>query len=74
MNRLKLPEWKDVDFQMDECPLSAQYSELKWSHYGTRWSLWSFTIQIKQMSVGKPQKLESQWLLTSQLGMQEARQ
>ena len=32
----KLPEWKDVDFQMDECPLSAQYSELKWSHYGTR--------------------------------------
>lgn len=39
MNRLiqeKLPEWKDVDFQMDKCPLSAQYSELKWSHYGTR--------------------------------------
>lgn len=32
MNRLiqeKLPEWKDVDFQMDKCPLSVQYSELK---------------------------------------------
>lgn len=25
-------------------------------------------------AVGKSQKLESQWLLTSQLGMQEARQ
>jgi len=37
MNRLiqeKFPEWKDVEFQMEKCPLSAQDSELTYSHYG----------------------------------------
>lgn len=37
MNRLiqeKFPEWKDVEFQMEKCPLSAQDTELTYSHYG----------------------------------------